>query len=174
MLGLIVLKFIADIRYELERTGGPDVHPVLTLFMSLLVLAVFLPQLSWLAVWISLKTRTRYRAVLIALGVAVAWNLVPWVLIGFVATTVGPSEFWPFYGTLACVSPTTMIALAHSGGLIRYMDAGSPAPLVIGLMIHAAALFGLRTLCLAKADGYLGRSRGREPGGLVPVVGGAP
>ena len=155
MLGFLALKGIAESRYY-----HPDYAAGAALLVhfgaSLLTLAILLPLFSWLAVWISLKTRTRLRAVLIALGVVVAWSVAPWVAGGVLAETNVLT--WRQQGLIAAFSPTMAVVLAALAGFDNWLEFGSPAPLFISLAVCGAVLYTVRTVCLRKADAYLGRA----------------
>ncbi|MDB6174767.1 MAG: gliding motility-associated transporter permease protein [Chthoniobacteraceae bacterium] len=118
----------------------------LYLICSLLTLAVYLPLVSWLSLWIGLKMRTRFRAIITALMVILIWCVAPLLVPFFV------SDAW---GWVSYLSPLYLPVINEFRG-IQWL-AGSFAWLTIGLnfSVFGAILYFIRRRCLSCADRYL-------------------
>ena len=78
---IFAIEAWAEVGAERWSPGGTvKADPARYLIWSLLSLAVYFPLILWLSLWIGLKMRTRFRAILTALGVIVGWAVVPLVL----------------------------------------------------------------------------------------------
>jgi len=141
--------------------GPPDRGwPWTYVLYSTLAVVAYLPLVSWLSVFVALRVRTRFRAVVTILLVLVAWNALPLFLL----------ELYPLLGredyaawvSLHWLAPSTTIQ-ALEGGFTERLSNTVPILLWLSLALHAAAAVVLRRVCLAKADRYLGRARPRSP-----------
>jgi len=132
------------------------------LISSVLVVAIYLPMLSWFALWVSLKSRTRFRAILTALMAIVGWIALPWLVAALLAVT-GVYDDWfndPTGFVLLLSSPATMILVTEFGTPVNM-----PLPLLIVLntLGYGGMLVLFRTLCLKRADRLLGRADPQRP-----------
>ena len=120
------------------------------LLWSFLSLAVYLPLVLWLSLWIGLKMRTRFRAILTALGVIFIWCVLP-VVIGviFRFDSRKPLSF------LMALSPLAVPAMNEFGGmqeLFPKMETLGPA---LNFLFYGVLALLFRALCLRRADRYL-------------------
>lgn len=122
---------------------------------SVLLVAVYLPMLSWFALWVSLKSRTRFRAILAALMTLVGWVVLPWLVGVLFAITVNDDIFDEGAGLILMLSsPATMILITEFGPPTEV-----PLPVLVTLntLGYTGVLVLFRTLCLNGADRLLGR-----------------
>jgi hypothetical protein len=130
--------------------GDDPANPVLYLLCSVLTLAVYLPLVLWLSLWIGLKMRTRFRAIVTALAVIVGWCVLP-----IICAVIFNIDTRGIGGTIvAFTSPLVVPAVNELG-------AGSffPEPRLPGILLHflmyAAILGAFRRKCLTEAERYL-------------------
>jgi ABC-type transport system involved in multi-copper enzyme maturation permease subunit len=117
------------------------------LLWALLSLAVYLPLVLWLSLWIALKVRTRFRAILTALGVIVTWCVLPIVVIVIGNIRLEELEFF-----FLLLSPLTVPALNEMSDN-RLLDM-TLAP-VLNFSFYGALLYLIRNRCLNHANRYL-------------------
>jgi ABC-type transport system involved in multi-copper enzyme maturation permease subunit len=135
---------------------------------SLLTVVVYLPLFSWFSLWIGLKMRTRFKAILTALGATVAWCAVP----VFVAILIDEfsrqsSTNREALGTaVAFFSPVLFPAaneMGDTGGYPAFKIWGLSRPsvafltLTLSFLFYGSLLFFFRHLALSRADRYLRR-----------------
>ena len=131
------------------------------LVSSAVLVALYLPMLSWFALWVSLKSRTRFRAILTALMVLVGWVLVPWLAAGLLdAADLHDNVLDEPAGlVLMLSSPATMILVTEFGP-------PTEVPILLLVALNALGYGGIlvvfRPLCLNGASRLLGRA-GRPP-----------
>ena len=164
----------------LEWDSGPSYGrsrdgPLIYLVGVLLTLGIYLPLTSWLSLWIGLKMRTRFKAILTALAVIVAWSVGPIIAAIFLQNVRifdGPMRHLPS-GVLLMLSPLSVPGFNEQSEL-RYFppfDSGSFAGLgpngpwtglpwlilAVNFTFYAALFFLIRHRALARADHYLRR-----------------
>ena len=151
-------------RPQYGRKDGPAVYIVCTL----LTVGILLPLTSWLSLWIGLKMRTRFKAILTALAAVVAWCVVPVLGILFLES-VRPFDRDVrdiFTGVFAMLSPLAVPAFNEQSALHEFprfggWDRGSPGAawivLAVNFTFYAAMLLLFRHLALSRADRYLRR-----------------
>lgn len=122
---------------------------------GVLVILIYLPMIRWLSMWIGLRVRTRFQAILAALGVLATWMAIaPLILIATETPAYGDhAESW-----LLLASPMGVPLLNELGRLPRLENLGSPWPWIItNAMIYTAAARFFRYRLFADADRYLRR-----------------
>ncbi len=130
------------------------------LVASVLTAVVYLPMLSWLSLWISLKSRTRFRAILTALMVVVGWIAIPWLLAAIVSVAADDNWLEETPGLVVMLSsPATMVVVAEFG---PPRDQSMPVLIALNTLGYAGVWLLFRTLCLSGADRLLGRVPSRE------------
>jgi ABC-type transport system involved in multi-copper enzyme maturation permease subunit len=124
---------------------------------ALLSVLIFLPLVSWISLWVGLKMRTRFRAILTALVIIVAWCVLP-LLARLIYANNSPG--WPMQW-----SPAMLVAAQQARELGDLFEHGQPffanelwTDLLSTFSIYAAALWLIRWHCLRHADRYLRRS----------------
>ena len=130
--------------------GMRSADPAHYLLWALLSLAVYLPLVLWLSLWIGLKMRTRFRAILTALGVIVVWCVLPMV-IDAIYTYDSRSSFLMALSPLAV---PTANEFGHVGNLFPQMETLGP---VLNFLGYGVLALFFRALCLRGADRYLRR-----------------
>jgi ABC-type transport system involved in multi-copper enzyme maturation permease subunit len=142
--------------------------PAVYLVCALLTVGILLPLVSWLSLWIGLKMRTRFKAILTALAVVVAWCAVP--LIGASMVAAMRFDHWQTRRTLSSLisllSPLIVPGLNEMAGNLKILIiVGVPEVangsawfvLAVNFTFYAAMLFLFRHLALSRADRYLRR-----------------
>jgi ABC-type transport system involved in multi-copper enzyme maturation permease subunit len=136
---------------------------------SLACALIFLPLLSWVSLWIGLKMRTRFKAILTALAVVVGWCAVPVVIAVIIEENF---RFLPrdlrdmIAGALLTCSPLALPAFNEQGDLgnyplLKHLGLQNTDVALISLTLHIV-LYGtllvfIRHLALRSADRYLRR-----------------
>ena len=147
--------------------------PAVYLVGALLTVGILLPLVSWLSLWIGLKMRTRFKAILTALAVVVAWCAVPIVaaifLDGFRYFSSDLRKC--VQGGLLLLSPLAVPAGNEMAQLHNFPPFDSspfyewnalglgvaPLVLAVNFTFYAALLLLFRHLALSRADRYLRR-----------------
>ncbi len=130
---------------------------------ALLSLTIYLPLLSWLSVWIGLRSRTRFRAIVAALAVVVAWCVVPPLL------CMAFNWRWD-YGHLSLgavvnfLSPVGVMVFNEGDFNLTMSVTGVTTPvnewfvILCNFSFYGILLFLIRSHCLRNADRYLRRA----------------
>jgi hypothetical protein len=120
---------------------------------AILTVAVYLPLVSWLALWIGLAARTRLRAIALATCVTMAWCALPYLVIGIMLdiSEFGPGS-WLFFA-----SPLTIPAANEMGELHGFAPNSPWLPVLVNFTLYGIILRAIRTHCLTHADEYLRR-----------------
>jgi ABC-type transport system involved in multi-copper enzyme maturation permease subunit len=159
----------------LKAWGAGRYAPPYYLILALVSLGIYLPMLSWVAMWIGLARRTRARATITALIVVTSWCVLPIVIACVLAvlTDVDLDEGLLPYVTM--LSPASGVLALEVRGFAREVMGHSPLlVLSLSFLWHAAILLFVRRLCLRHADRYLGRASRRAAGvGTAASGGGA-
>ena len=139
------------------RSLDDPANPALYLLCSVLTLAVYLPLILWLSLWVGLKMKTRFRAIVTALAVIVGWCAVP-IICAFIFDPDTPGIVSTL---LAFTSPLVVPTVNEVWGLRNLNFFPGPAPLgvVLNFLIYAGILAAFRHQCLTGAERYL---RGRQ------------
>lgn len=121
--------------------------------LSLAAGAVFVPFAGWLATAVSLRARSPARGIGLALAAVAGWVLLPVAAAG-VLDALGWLRF--SRETILCLpSPYSFILAVESAALQTVP--GAAAAQLGSLALHALLAWGLRSLCLRRADAWLGR-----------------
>ncbi|MEO7319303.1 MAG: hypothetical protein ABIZ56_09975, partial [Chthoniobacteraceae bacterium] len=122
------------------------------LIVSALTLAIYLPLVLWLSLWIGLKMRTRFRAILTALGVIVGWCVVPAIVVIMLRIDSGKPE-----SVLMMFTPLAVPSLNEVGNLEELFPRWETAGLIVNFLFYGSLALLFRALCLRRADRYLRR-----------------
>jgi ABC-type transport system involved in multi-copper enzyme maturation permease subunit len=116
-----------------------------------LTAAIYLPLVMWLSIWIGLKVRTRFRAILTALGVIIGWCALPFFLAAMLKfNSHEPLGALPFY-----LSPFAFPAANESSDHL-YLYLGNPwLTMAANFTFYCALAVFFRDRCLRHADRYL-------------------
>ncbi len=137
---------------------------------ALSLVATYLPLMSWLSIWIGLKTKSPTRATLTALIVLVAWCALPLIFVFVLWESwlrplgFGGSLERSGYGFLLQLSPMGLLVQAEIGSLSALSEVPL-LPMFINLLVYGTICVVLRTWVLTHADRLLGRT----PPGLAVV-----
>ena len=138
---------------------NPNWHSsALYLLCSFLTLAIYLPLILWLSLWIGLQMKTRFRAIVTALAVIVAWCVAP-IIVAMIFRQEPPS--------LLLLASPLVVPVFNEMASLHQVFAGPPLPAVlINFLLYATVLGGIRHRCLAESERYLRGQRttkGVEP-----------
>jgi ABC-type Na+ efflux pump permease subunit len=144
-----------------------ELRPIVSTYVlaSVLSLAVYLPMVTWVSMYIGLKVRTPARAIIITMAALALWcGGPPLVMVmldeaGWLdATSLPWSLGW-------LLSPASIIGFAESGHEWDWFEAVPLVPVFANFLWHAVVWALFRALCLVNADAFLGRvpEVGRRP-----------
>lgn len=120
---------------------------------SICSVAIYLPLVAWLALWIGLICRTRLRALITTLIAIITWAVGPFFALDFFDVGQGRHDLTRW---LLLCSPLTYPALNETGEM-RDLSENAILPLLVNFTIYGAILWLLRWHCLRRADAYLRR-----------------
>lgn len=136
-------------------------------FLSgLVTIFVYLQLLSWLTLWLGIRSKSPSRAILICLGTLIAWCVVPPFVLALTSQhlfyRVMVSADYNYLRMLFFSSPVAFLALNESDSLwevypIPYI------PLLVNTALYGACWLWIRRDVLNRADEYLGRGRRVKP-----------
>ncbi len=154
----------------LGKSGGElgafSVAGVLYAVLATIGVLVMLGLFSWLCLWIGLKAKNRFRAIMTSLIVIVVWSAVP-----LAVSTILYREF--FIGDdevrtlIASFSPVFIIGRVEVVEFDRIAGMPSLVGAVVNFIAYASLLVYFRWKCLGGADTYLGRGKLKR-GSLLP------
>lgn len=125
-----------------------------------LTLAVYLPMITWLSLWIGQRTRSRFQGILTVLGVLVGWALAMPIAMVIVAEQLHLSETrWTW---LLMASPVSVPLLNEAGGLYHIGSLDTDPERVWPIIFLNTALYAgiallIRRHLFRSADGCLRR-----------------
>lgn len=133
------------------------------LLTALSLVVTYLPLLSWLSIWIGLKTKSPTRATLTALIAIVAWCVIPLIVIlvyweSWLRPRGGGSIESAGYAMLLQTSPLGLLFGSEFGSLHQFSEI-QLLPMFVNLAIYGSACLILRKRVLLHADRLLGRTR---------------
>ena len=164
LVGAVPLLTVIVMEWHAEYSGGwaaDDANSTLYLIGSILTVAIYLPMLYWLGLFVGGKMRSRAKAIIAALIVLVLWcAAVPLLLVaGEILFNMRIDE-----------SPVSLLFLGSPATMIlglEIRDVGEQLggrvhdiifPLIFNTLFYGLAWFVLRRWCLARADSILGRT----------------
>jgi len=146
----------------------------LYLILALGTVAIYLPLLAWLALWVGLKIRSQIKAVLATLAAVACWLVVPVTERAIISDVFGMSiPSW--MEALLALNPAEQIAAIEDLNpaalrSIRTMGEEQLSPFawlwLVNFALYTALWIVLRRRCLRDADRLLGRV---EPPPVVPI-----
>jgi ABC-type transport system involved in multi-copper enzyme maturation permease subunit len=157
-----VRRLIALLWLPMLTVIWPDTAGWASLACSLTTLAIYLPLVAWVSLFIGLKIRSRVRAIVAALTTIAGWWL------GLLILAFMPVIFLlPFDRT---PTPLSIYVLLSPAAVVYVNQArdwrafgGDPWPsIILNFIIHLIALFYVRRQCLVHADRLLGRAQSPE------------
>ncbi len=126
---------------------------------SVLSVLIYLPMISWLALWIGLRTRTRFRAIITALLVLVIWVGGPPLALELLNEGLDIDLIRDGFGPLHLLSPATVIVSTEIGWFLTpKRGPASTGLIVMNFVAYGLIYLAFRRVCLAGADRYLGRA----------------
>lgn len=91
-----------------------------------LMVLIYLPMITWLSLWIGLRVRTRFQAILAALGALTGWMALTPLLAVILDNSAGTQSRW-----WLLISPIGFPSLNEFDRLPTLTDFGSPWPAII-------------------------------------------
>ncbi len=158
MLTVLVAKTWWEGSYH--REFAPILHHLIPAVLTILI---YLPLISWLAIWFGMRVRSRIRAMLGTATALILWVTLP-IAILFVADEVlhwiRANQYpWAFAFLL---SPGTAVVAAEyswSNGWENLFGEMVVLSVAADFLLYGLILYYLRRTCLAKADRLLGRGQ---------------
>jgi ABC-type transport system involved in multi-copper enzyme maturation permease subunit len=129
------------------------------LVCTLLAVLIYLPLILWLSLWIGLRARTRFKAIITALGVLVAWCAGPFAAILLWVMPMNRSLPDQTFEWALLLSPASIL-LCNESGELHALGGGEHSPwlpLAFNFGCYFLLLLLFRSLALARADRYLRR-----------------
>ncbi len=131
------------------------------LLTELSMVAIYIPLLIWLGLWIGLKVKSPTWATLTALVVVVAWCIVPLVAILtfwqlFISS--GPSIESEGLAILLQLSPVFLFYQTEFDSL-HDLSSTPLLPMIINVLLYGSCMLILRAWVLSSADQLLGRTK---------------
>jgi len=126
-------------------------EPMLYVMVSTAVVAIFLPMFSYVSLWIGLKARTRFRAILTTLTTIVVWCVLPILLVGVL------TDFDMDRGSAGFLAVFSPLVIIPSIELDEFLVREEWVFVILTFLWHAGVFFYFRALCRFNADKYLGR-----------------
>lgn len=144
-----------------QRRGHPwwqDFDPLQYVMCATLAVAVYLPLVAWSSFLIGLTVRTQARAILVSLVAAVVTCLAPWLFLVLPLEIAwsGNADVQKTLNWVSLVSPASIV-FKNESNLARYFDARWGA-IGLNFAVYGCVLLGVRQVCLARADRWLGRA----------------
>ena len=125
---------------------------------AVLTVAIYLPLVSWLSLWIGLKMRTRFKAIMAALAAVIGWAVGPLVIL-----ILGERWLRPYFGYrqqewFALLSPLPVVGANEMSQLHGFPTGGIGSawfPIVVNFAFYGLALLAIRHRVLSRAERYL-------------------
>jgi len=174
LLSIVVWEAIAEQmsgggRYYSSASSHSITDAVAYVIVSVLTVVIYLSMISWVATWIGMVVRSRGRAVTTAVITLVCWCVGPWFLLWILAVLVTSHVDDGALAYLSLLSPATMVVLAEIWeGMEELFEGTAVLAVLVNVVWYAGIWVFFRTLCLRKADAYLGRVTPRAPGAAPP------
>ena len=128
---------------------------------AVLTVAIYLPLVSWLSLWIGLKMRTRFKAIMTALAVVIGWAVGPIVILILSERWLRPYIGYRWVELLAMLSPLPVVALNENSslgsGFFGRKFASPWLPIIVNFAFYGLALLAIRHRALSRAERYLRR-----------------
>ena len=147
---------------EHGRPGGfskPD-PTAAYIVCALLTVAIYLPLVSWLSLWIGLKMRTRFKAIMAALAAVVGWAVGPLIILLLGERWLRPYLSTPNLEWFALLSPLSVVGTNEYSQLHQFRtgsDSSAWLPIVVNFAFYGLALLAIRHRVLSRAERYLRR-----------------
>ncbi len=130
-------------------------------FTKLSMVAIYIPLLIWLGLWIGLKIKSPTRATSAALITVAAWCVLPLIMVSTVWALLTTGDVISHIGLLLQTSPAFLLFYTEYGSLHRL--ASLPLlPMLVNLLIYGSCTLVLRSWVLSYADQLLGRTLPRK------------
>jgi len=134
-----------------DTTGMQAIY----LTCSLLSVAIYLPLIAWLSLWIGMKVKSQTKAIIIAVGSVVAWCAIAPVVAVMLDELfrLGNDVYW-----IALFSPASVVPLNEFATLHELRPLNPWTAVLANFAVYAVLLWLFRHLCLVRANRYLGRA----------------
>ena len=164
LIKVLRVPFLTIFAFEVWWFNGSE-YRWLCLGLSLVSIAVYLPLLAWLALWMGLKIRSQMKAVLGTIALVAAWLLAPRAVRAIFEGMAGTGVPMLIEGLLALNPAEQIVAIEGLNTTARLASTKATQQGFLPFLILLAgnfALYGLmsyfiRRHCLVHADRLLGR-----------------
>lgn len=156
---MTIVAFEAWWEWAVQRERGYDSEPEPMTYVlgTAATVAVYLPMLAWGSLWVSLRSRSRARAVVTAVTALAIWLAAAPFFVG----VLGSFDVIDGNDTITLVmlmfSPASMVLVMEFWGF-EWFDMPAVLAIAMNTAIYGACWAGFRHLCLTNADRYLGRA----------------
>lgn len=165
LMGAFIMVFLAEGWLEHLGLGRQYVDVIgflVYLLFSTLTVLVYFPMFAWLAMWCGLKYDKRIKATMLALLYALIWIVLP-VVVNLLADILGiwgvENHFMMCFAL--AISPALMFVVTELELSSFISTDGDILLLLIGVIhfvLHCGVLLVLRSICLSRSEGYIGRA----------------
>jgi hypothetical protein len=174
LIRVMLVPFLTIFGFEVWWFQGSE-YRTTYLVLSLVSIAVYLPLLAWLALWMGLKVRSQMKAVLGTIALVAGWLLVPRVVRAVFDGMLGASVPVLIEGLLALNPIEQIVAIEDlntTAGLVstKARQQGFLPFLIlsgINFSLYGLLWYVVRRRCLSCADRLLGRL---EPAGYLSGI----
>ena len=164
LIRVLLVPFLTIFVFEVWWFNGSE-YRWIYLGLSLVSIAVYLPLLAWLALWMGLKVRSQMKAVLGTIALVAGWLLVPRVVRAILDDMAGTGVPVWIECLLALNPAEQIIAIEDLNTTARLASTKAtqqgflPFLILTGLnfVLYVLMWYVIRHRCLAYADSLLGR-----------------
>jgi hypothetical protein len=164
LIRVLVVPYLTIFAFEVWWFNGSE-YRWIYLALSLVSIAVYLPLLAWLALWMGLKIRSQMKAVLGTIALVAGWLLVPRVVRAILNDMAGTGVPVLVEGLLALNPAEQIVAIEELNTTARLASTKATQQgflpfiilVVINYLLYGLLWYVVRRRCLANADSLLGR-----------------
>ncbi|MEX2213167.1 MAG: ABC transporter permease subunit [Phycisphaeraceae bacterium] len=144
-----------------DMNWGRKAQTGVYLVSSFLTYLIYIPMISWLAVLVSMRTKSQTRAIMTSVGVLVGWCLVPAILIVLLDELFRWRIMRQGPIPMLIASPMSIVPYTEFNDLD---DRGTNpwASVIVNSLWYGGILVVMRVACYYNADRWLGRVKGED------------
>ena len=149
----------AELLYEYYGARrDQDLGPIGYLICSFLNYAIYAPMFAWLAVLVTMRMKSQARAMITAIGALLAWCFGTLMFAAIMFSILRIRERGGAGFAFILLSPVPMIPLVEVGSEFDDLGGTALSIALVNYIWYGGITLGLRAICLANADAWLGRS----------------
>ena len=140
------------------RSYGPykEANWILYITCALLEVAIYLPLVAWVSLFVGMRVRNQSKAIFVTLAVIVAWCALPIftciMIFEVLGWHSGLSQLWLLLSPAMIIPFNEFFDLDHFE--LEWLA------VILNFLLYGFVLFVVRTLCLINLDQRLGRASG--------------